>query len=218
MEEKVKFEDLLELLRKHEGRIVIIKKDSDLSSETDDFETQNAKLTKRFFEDEEFVYIWQPIFVNLFPETDEEIELFEKCYVKSEVPEHLFEDLRKQLFGEEEVVEKSDSFDENPHNLKMQVYDIKPENVVMDITSKEYREYQQIKEKILKTIVNDHRSEKIQNYITKVERKLVDKIEHITVYVDKKCEENDPQGGSWGIQNEGGPHITNKTITYVYKD
>ena len=75
---------LLSLLAEYGGKII---SSNDLHPDL----IAQARASNRMFVDEDCLgYVWEPAFAGRFPETEKELELFERCYpLDIELPEEL---------------------------------------------------------------------------------------------------------------------------------
>ena len=75
---------LLDLLAQHGGKIIS-------SNDLHPYLIEQARAAGRMYVDENSLgYIWEPPFAGRFPETDEELEMFDWCYpLESKLPEQL---------------------------------------------------------------------------------------------------------------------------------
>lgn len=85
--------DLLSMLAEHGGKII---SSNDLHPDL----IAQARASNRMYVDENSLgYVWEPPFAGRFPMTENEVELFERCYpIEPELPADLnFENLWKRM-------------------------------------------------------------------------------------------------------------------------
>lgn len=96
--------NLFELLSKHGGKIV---SSNDLHSSL----IEQARASNRMFVDEDSLgYVWEPPFAGRFPETIEELEMYEWCYpLDVKLPEELtnWNRLKKEFINQSRKIQSN---------------------------------------------------------------------------------------------------------------